>query len=112
MTTKEIETLLSQKSGAPVKDALPAPLRADVTRHAACLRKRAKDRRQTLICVLAALIFLGLSAVLAAALMRARQPQAILQPVIFSVLGFMAVLLLCAPVIAWFSDEQERSEMC
>lgn len=111
MTQKELQALLSQKIDAPVRKNTALVLSPALTRHAARLRKRREDKIQTALCILAAVVFIGAMIALGWVLKDAEHPQDILQTAGWIALGGMATLLLCAPVLAWFSDEERKNEV-
>ena len=110
MTKKELETLLSQKTDIPTRTNTAIVLSPALTRHAARLKKRRDDRIQTALCILAVLVFFAASLVLVWTMKNAENPQAILQTVGYAALGGMTIVLLCAPALAWCTDEERKNE--
>ena len=110
MTQKELETLLSHKTDIPTRDNTALVLSPALTRHAARLKKRRDDRIQTALCILAALVFLAAMLALGWSIKNAQDPQTILHTVGYVVLGGMATVLLCAPALAWYTDEERKNE--
>lgn len=110
MTKKELETLLSQKTDIPARANTALVLSPALTRHAARLKKQREDRIQTALCILAALVFLAAMLALGWMLKNAEEPQTILQTVGYVILGGMTTVLLCAPALAWCTDEERKNE--
>lgn len=111
MTDQKLESLLSQKEASPARANVPVVLSPQITRNALRLKKRWHDRRQALLCVLIALLFvlvaggaafyiLVLSPDRAAALHKAAVGAGVC----------MGLTLLLAPALAYFSDEERTKE--
>lgn len=110
MTDKELEFLLSRKAQPVARENLSLVLSAQTARTAARLRKRRADRRQLMLCLAAALVFVAAAAGLMVMLKHAESPETILRPAVYAVLGGMGLTLILAPAIAWFSDEDRKNE--
>lgn len=110
MTKQELEALLAAKEAPTARNNVDVVLSPDITRNAARLKKRREDRRQMILCTLAVLVFVGATVVLGVMLKRAENPKEILRAAGLIVLGGMGMFLLCAPMLAWYADEEARSE--
>ncbi len=110
MNEKEIERLLAEKQAEPARENVSLLLSPDITRNAMRLRKKKQDRRQTILCAAAGLLFLMLAAGLILYLNTAENPERILHPALMAAAGGMLATLLISPAIAWFSDEEARNE--
>ena len=110
MTEKEIERLLAQKVPASPRRNVSIVLSPDITRNAMRLKKLRHDRLQTVICVLAAIVFLATAAGLAVYLKSAENPESLRKSVLMFAAGGMVLTLLLSPALAWFSDEERRNE--
>ena len=111
MTKKELEALLSAKEAPTARKNVDTLLSPDITRNAARLKKQREDRRQTIWCLLAVLVFAAGAVVLGVLLKTGENPQAVLRSAGLAVLGGMGVFLLCSPMLAWSADEEGRSEV-
>ena len=110
MTEKELEMMLSQKVPAAPRGNVSLVLSPDITRNAMRLKKLRHDRLQTVLCLLAAIVFLAAAAVLAVYLKSAENPEALLKSVLMVAAGGMALTLLLSPALAWFSDDERKNE--
>ena len=110
MTEKEIERLLAQKVPAAPRGNVSLVLSPDITRNAMRLKKLRHDRMQTVLCLLAAVVFLAAAAGLAVYLKSAENPEAVLKTLLLAAGTGMGLVLLLSPALAWFSDEERRNE--
>ncbi len=110
MTEKEIQQLLAVKTGAADRQNVSLVLSPDITRNAMRMKKLRHDRRQAALCALAGLIFLMAAAGLTLYLNSAENPEAALRTVLMIAGGCMAMILLLAPALAWFTGAERRNE--
>ena len=110
MTEKELERLLARKESASPRANAALVLSPDVTRNAMRLKKKRQDRIQTALCVLAAAVFIALTAGLLYGMSVSENPEAILRTTLLAAGGAMGMVLLLAPALAWFSEEERRTE--
>ena len=110
MTEKEIERLLAQKVPASPRGNVSIVLSPDITRNAMRLKKLRHDRMQTVICLLAAVVFLAAAAALGLYLKTCEAPEAAMKTLLMSAGAGMGLVLLLSPALAWFSDEERRNE--
>lgn len=110
MTEKDLEQLLAGKESAPRRQNVSVVLSPDITRNSMRLKKRRRDRLQTLLCALAGIVFLLAAAGMALYLKSAENPEAALRPVLMITGGGMALILLLAPALAWFTGAERKNE--
>lgn len=110
MTEKDLERLLAQKTDAPARKNVSLVLSPDITRNAMRLKKKRRDRIQTVLCVLAAAVFIALAAWLIYAVRISENPETILRPAAMAAGGAMGMTLLLSPALAWFSEEERGNE--
>lgn len=111
MTEKELEMMLSQKEAPAPRKNVSLVLSPDITRNAMRLKKRRRDRLQTVLFCAAALIFLIAAGVILLYAMKAENTEALLRPVIAAAAGGMGLVLLLSPALAWVTDDERRNEV-
>lgn len=104
MTEKELKRLLAEKSAAPERKNIALVLSPHIVRTAAHLKKRQRDRVQTALCILAAVIFLSACALLFILSRNAADPAAVWKYAAMIVGGSMVLFLICAPVLVWHEE--------
>lgn len=110
MTEKELEMMLSQKVPAAPRENVSIVLSPDITRNAMRLKKLRHDRLQTVLCLLAAIVFLAAAAGLGLYLKTFEAPEAALRTLLMAAGAGMGLVLLLSPALAWFSDEERKNE--
>ena len=110
MTEKELEMMLSQKETPAPRKNVSLVLSPDVTRNAMRLKKRRRDRLQTILFCAAALVFLMAAGGILFYLMNAENPESLLRPILTTAAGGMGLVLLLSPALAWFADDERRNE--
>ena len=106
MTEQELSRLLSEKTPAVPRENVACVLTPDISRNAARLKKRRRDRLQTVFCVAAALIFTALSVAFFLIVRAAESPDSLLRFALLLLLGGMTATLLLAPALAWYSEKE------
>ena len=109
MTDMELQSLLSERDGKHGRENAALVLSPDITRNAARLKKLKHDRRQAILCGAAGFLFLLLAAGAAFLLMNESDPETLLKPILMAGGGGMALILLLAPFLAWYSDEDRKN---
>ena len=110
MTNQELERLLSAKGKAAARENISLILSPDVTRNAMRLKKLRHDRRQALFCALAGIVFLLAAGAVLYLMNTSENPETLLKPILIAAAGCMALTLLLAPALAWFTDEESKNE--
>lgn len=110
MTEQELERLLSIRTPDCGRDNATLVLATGITRSAARLKKRRRDRLQLAMCIAAACVFAAGAAAVMLMLTHAESPEALLRQTGIFALGGMGLTLLLAPALAWFSDEERKNE--
>ena len=110
MTNETLEKLLASKEKAAARENISLILSPDVTRNAMRLKKLRRDRRQTLFCALAGIVFLLAAGAVLYLMNTSENPESFLKPIATAAGGCMALTLLLAPALAWFSDEERKNE--
>lgn len=105
MTEQELNRLLSVKTPCAPRENVACVLAPDIYRNAMRLKKRRRNRVQTLACAFAGALFVALSVVFFRLLQSAEQPQTLLRGALFVGLGCMALTLLLSPALAWYSEK-------
>lgn len=106
MKHQELEQLLSRKEPATPRENTALVLAPHIQRNAARLRKRRRDRIQAVLCALAGILFLALAGGILYILKISENPEALIRRFMYIGLGGMAMTLLLAPVLAWYSEKE------
>lgn len=106
MTEQQLNRLLSQKTQPAPRENVSCVLAPDISRNAARLKKRRRDRLQLILCLLAGLLFIALTVGLMLWLRAAVNPELILRRAVYLLLSGMAATLLLSPVLAWYSEQE------
>lgn len=106
MTDRELTRVLSEKTPAVPRENVACVLTPDISRNAARLKKRRRDRLQTVFCIAAALIFTALSVAFFLIVRTAESPEFMVRRALFLPLAGMALTLILSPLLAWYSEKE------
>lgn len=106
MTDRELTRVLSEKTPAVPRKNVACVLTPDISRNAARLKKRRRDRIQAVLCLIAGTVFIALSAAFIFFIRTTESPEFIIRRAAYLLLAGMALTLLLAPVLAWYSEKE------